>query len=178
MAACEECGYIYEELATTAIAGSLRSFGPRYREVFADINPMVVPERPAALTWSALEYCCHVRDVLLVQRERAVLAQIEECPSFPRMHRDERVALCGYSAGPLGPVLDQLEMAADLCAAVFGAIEGHAWDRRFVYNWPTAAEHDLAWLGRHTVHEGEHHLMDVGRVLAAVVGRPGASAHS
>ena len=39
MAACEECGYIYEELATTAIAGSLRSFGPRYREVFDNFDP-------------------------------------------------------------------------------------------------------------------------------------------
>jgi len=36
------------------------------------------------------------------------------------------------------------------------------------YPWPAPAERDVAWVGRHTVHEGEHHLMDVRRVLAAV----------
>jgi hypothetical protein len=33
--------------------------------------------------------------------------------------------------------------------------------------WPEATERDLGWVGRHAVHEGEHHLMDVRRVLAA-----------
>jgi hypothetical protein len=34
--------------------------------------------------------------------------------------------------------------------------------------WPEATERDLGWVGRHAVHEGEHHLMDVCRVLAAM----------
>jgi hypothetical protein len=33
-----------------------------------------------------------------------------------------------------------------------------------------AAEQNLAWLGRHTVHEGDHHLMDVANVLARASG--------
>lgn len=32
-----------------------------------------------------------------------------------------------------------------------------SWRRPFVYDWPSPAEHDLAW---HTVHEGEHHFLD------------------
>jgi S-DNA-T family DNA segregation ATPase FtsK/SpoIIIE len=82
------------------------------------------------------------------------------------MYRDERAHLCGYSAHPLPSVLDHLEMAASLVADAFHRVEGPAWERRFVYNWPTAAEHDIAWLGRHAVHEGEHHLMDARRVLS------------
>jgi S-DNA-T family DNA segregation ATPase FtsK/SpoIIIE len=97
-----------------------------------------------------------------------VLAQVEDRPSFARMYRDERVALCAYSEVSITSVLDQLEMAATLCALAFGAVEPNSWDRSLVYNWPSASEHDLAWLGRHTVHEGVHHLMDVGRVLAWV----------
>jgi hypothetical protein len=44
--------------------------------------------------------------------------------------------------------------------------ESDDWQRRLVYNYPEPAERDLAWLARHTVHEGEHHLFDVDRLLS------------
>jgi DinB superfamily len=118
--------------------------------------------------WSALEYLCHVRDVVLVQRERAVLARVEDLPSFPRMYRDERVALCRYSEQNVEEVLDQLSVATSLCALVFDGLEEAEWSRPLIYNWPTPAEFDLAWLGRHTVHEVEHHFRDVVSVLTRV----------
>ncbi|HXW80233.1 MAG TPA: DinB family protein [Acidimicrobiales bacterium] len=168
MVACDECGYVYEELPVPEIAVTLRSFGPRYREALGGASAAAASKRPRPDVWSALEYACHVRDVFLVQRERVVLAQVEDRPSFVRMYRDERVPLCGYSTSSLDPVVDQLRMAAELCAGVFTAVQEGSWSRTFLYNWPSTDEHDLAWLGRHTVHEGLHHLMDVGRVLAQV----------
>ena len=33
------------------------------------------------------------------------------------------------------------------------------------YNYPSVAERPLTWVAVHTVHEGEHHLLDIGRVL-------------
>lgn len=167
---CAECGLRGELVELAAIAGTLRSFGADFQQVLAGVGPAAASRRPAPAVWSALEYTCHVRDVLLVQRDRAVLAQVEFRPSFARMHRDERVALCRYGAQPIGAVLGQLTMAADLCATVFDGLDQPAWDRPLVYNWPAPAEHDLAWLGRHTVHEGHHHLMDVRNVLAATSG--------
>lgn len=130
----------------------------------------VVAVRPDPATWSALEYACHTRDVLLVQRDRAVLAQVEECPNFARMHRDERVSLCGYDQHPIEAVLAHVAVAAELCATVFGNLSARAWARRMVYNWPESAERDLLWLGRHTVHEGEHHLKDMRACLLAAAG--------
>ncbi len=168
MVVCDECGYVYDALPAPGIARALQSFPHRYREVLYGVSPATVSRRPQPAVWSALEYSCHVRDVLLVQRERAVLAQVEETPSFARMYRDERVPLCGYPTSSLASVLDQLGMAAELYAGVFAAIEEGSWSRTFLYNWPSADEHDLVWLGRHTVHEGVHHLMDVGRVIAQV----------
>jgi DinB superfamily len=170
--ACDECGFSDELAALDTIAGRLRSFGPRFREALAGAGPDVVSRRPEPAVWSALEYACHVRDVFLIQRERAVLAQVEDTPRTARMNRDERVALCRYNAQALPDVLDQLAMAAELCALVFQDLDGAAWGRRLVYPWPVPAERDVAWVGRHTVHEGEHHLMDVDRVLAAVGAAP------
>jgi DNA segregation ATPase FtsK/SpoIIIE, S-DNA-T family len=162
---CEQCGFSYEALAVGEIARRLRSGPSRYRSALSGASPDTARRRPEPDVWSAHEYVCHVRDVLLVQRDRAVLAQVEEQPSCARMHRDERVDLCGYADQALDEVLAQLEMAAELCALVFDRLDDAAWQRRLIYNWPAAADRDLAWLGRHTVHEVEHHLQDVAAVL-------------
>jgi DNA segregation ATPase FtsK/SpoIIIE, S-DNA-T family len=166
--ACAECGYVYEELPVREIAGTLRSFGHKYGDALGGASAVAASKRPRRDVWSALEYACHVRDVFLVQRERVVLAQVEDRPSFVRMYRDERVPLCGYSTSSLETVVDQLRMAAELCGSVFAGLQESSWSRTFLYNWPSTDAHDLAWLGRHTVHEGVHHLMDVGRVLTQV----------
>jgi hypothetical protein len=40
-----------------------------------------------------------------------------------------------------------------------------------IYGYPEIAERPLSWVLVHTVHEGEHHLLDIGRVLRAARGR-------
>jgi len=134
-------------------------------------DPRRAARRPAPGTWSALEYAAHLRDVLLVQRERAVRVLVEDGPSFPPMHRDERVALCRYSAQSVPEVLDQLAMAARLLALVFDGLDEAALTRPLRYNWPSPTVHDLAWMGRHTVHECRHHLLDVTEGLGPPPGR-------
>jgi hypothetical protein len=170
MTTCTECGYDYESVPTDRLAGRLRDLGRRYREALTGADDRAARRRPAPEVWSALEYACHMRDVLLVQRDRAVLALVEDNPGFARMYRDERVGLCHYSAQPAAEVLDELDMSARLCALVFDGLDRAAWERPLVYNLPSAIApggHNVAWLARHTVHEGEHHLMDVKRALAA-----------
>jgi DinB superfamily len=166
---CAECGFVYEELEVDLVAGSLRSLSRRYADALDSVDVTAATQRPEPTTWSVLEYLCHVRDVLLVQRDRVVLTRVEDRPSVARMYREERVSLCNYRAHDVRQVLDQLRVAAELCATAFGAVTGNAWNRRLVYNWPNAEERDLAWLGRHTVHEAEHHLMDVCSVLSRVM---------
>jgi hypothetical protein len=61
-------------------------------------------------------------------------------------------------------------VAAELGGGTFESLGAAGRARRLVYPWPEATERDLGWVGRHAVHEGEHHLMDVRRVLAAVCG--------
>ncbi|HXW33438.1 MAG TPA: DinB family protein, partial [Acidimicrobiales bacterium] len=124
--------------------------------------------RPSPGVWSAQEYVCHVRDVLLVQRERILLALVEECPSFSRMYRDERVELAGYHEEALSEVLIELGVAIGLFARVSDALSLDQASRRCIYNFPESAERDVAWLCRHTLHEVTHHLLDVKSVVAQV----------
>ncbi len=165
MTACPKCGFVYEDVAIDEIAPALAGLGATFRSALERADPVVARARPEPQVWSPLEYAGHVRDVLLAQRDRVVLARVEENPSFTRLYRDERVEMCGYDTFTLDEVLAQLEMAAALCAATFARLGPADWSRGVVYSWPEPAERDLAWLGRHTLHEGLHHLGDVRRLL-------------
>ena len=168
MTECPECGFVCEDLPLDAVAPSMRAFARSYREALDGIDQAVASERPEPTVWSALEYTCHIRDVLLVQRDRVVLAHVVECPRPVPMSRDERVAICRYDAQSMADVLDQLGMACELCALVFEGLDDDALAREIIYNFPTPVVRDLGWMGRHTVREGFHHLRDVHDVLAAV----------
>jgi hypothetical protein len=162
---CPECSFVYEDIPTEEVSGRIKDLGWRYREALTGVDPELAARRPDPQTWSAAEYACHVRDVLLIQRERVVLARVETKPGFARMYRDERVPICRYGSDPLEVVLDQLAMAAEMCATVFRDLDEAAWSRLMIYNFPNPTDRDVAWLGRHTIHEGEHHLADVHKVL-------------
>jgi S-DNA-T family DNA segregation ATPase FtsK/SpoIIIE len=172
---CAGCAFVYEDLAVERVPERLREIGPNARAALGDIDPKIASTRPEQTVWSALEYACHLRDVLLIQRERVVLALVEERPHPAPMWRDERVTICRYDAQSLADVLDQLAMAGDLCALAFEGLVPAGWARQLVYSWPTTEVRDLAWVGRHTVHEGIHHLGDIGRVLATVGAATGRS---
>jgi S-DNA-T family DNA segregation ATPase FtsK/SpoIIIE len=123
--------------------------------------------RPEPDVWSALEYAGHVRDVLVVQRERLHLALTEECPAFVPMGRDERAVNDRYNEQDPLVVARDLAAAAGALAADFAALDDAGWQRTGIYNWPTPTQRSMLWLGQHTVHEGEHHVRDVDRSLAA-----------
>jgi S-DNA-T family DNA segregation ATPase FtsK/SpoIIIE len=172
---CEQCGFIYDEVALADIPVRLRASEAAYRAALLDDGPGPsqrqedsIRRRPQPDTWSALEYTCHVRDVLLVQRDRTVLALVETKPSFARMSRDERVALARYDAHPPRQVAVQLGVAVELCATVFEGLTPDQWNRPLIYNYPAPTSRDVAWLARNTVHEVEHHLGDIRSVIAAV----------
>jgi DNA segregation ATPase FtsK/SpoIIIE, S-DNA-T family len=60
-----------------------------------------------------------------------------------------------------------------MSAWTFASLDAAQWTRTCVHNHPAPATRDLAWLGRHTVHEAVHHLADVRRILR---GEGGAAA--
>jgi S-DNA-T family DNA segregation ATPase FtsK/SpoIIIE len=165
---CSQCGFDYGTLAPVDVPAALASVGESFRAGLLDTPDEALRRRPKPDVWSGLEYACHVRDVLLVQRDRLYLALVEDKPGFPRMHRDERAALARYNLQEPHAVADQIQVASQLISAAFAAVEEVHWRRRLIYNWPDAQERDVLWLGAHTVHEGRHHLADFD---AAISGR-------
>ena len=113
-----------------------------------------------------MEYSCHVRDVLLAQRERVLLALVVDRPDFAPIFRDERAALARYNEDDPDGVVGELDVAAQLMARLYAGLSSAQLSRPCIYSYPTPAERSLAWVGHHTLHEGRHHLQDLGRVLA------------
>lgn len=115
--------------------------------------------------WSPLEYACHVRDVLLVQRERVLAARRANGHDCASMGRDERAEHDGYSEQDPAEVARQLADAAALFSNVLARLSDDDWDRTVIYHYPETHERSLRWVAVHTVHELQHHLLDMRRQL-------------
>ena len=165
---CAACGFVYDIDATSEAGPEIVRGAGEIADIIASRadNPR---ERPSADVWSTLEYACHLRDVLLVQRERVLLARREIRPSLVPMGRDERAEHDGYNEQLPSDVARQLRDAAALFANVLARLDDEQWKRTVLYNFPAPAERDLAWVAVHTQHEVHHHL---GDVRAQVVDRP------
>ena len=158
---CDECGFSYASVSAEDLPRRLAAAGPRFVATLATVaDPR---RRPAPSVWSPLEYTCHVRDVLRVQGERLALALRTDNPEFALMGREERVVRDAYNAQDPQTVLMELTEAANELARDFGALDPSQWSRTGIYNWPTPETRTLLWLGQHTIHEVEHHLMDLTR---------------
>lgn len=166
---CDQCGFVYGSVGAADIPDAMRALSSRYRDVLLQSDVAgLVRMRPAPDVWSAIEYAGHVRDVWLVQRDRAVLALVEDTPSYPRMFRDERTDLLGYQGEDVAEVAGEVVMAANLMAKLFEGLDPGQLARPCIYNYPEPSERDVAWLGHHTLHEATHHLGDLRAVLARV----------
>lgn len=148
------------------MATFIRDLGGRYEAVLTAplTDGTLRTSRPEGHVWSAVEYGCHVRDVLLAQRERLLLALVEDGPTFVPIYRDERADLARYGDETPAQVAREIAFASALLAWVLDGLGDDAWTRTFVYNTPEPSVRTVLWLALHTLHEGEHHLGDIERV--------------
>jgi hypothetical protein len=161
---CAECGFEYDLGAAPAAGPAIVAGVARFAVLLDGPGPELA-RRPRPGTWSPLEYGCHLRDVLLVQRERVLGARRTHRPEFGPMGRDERVEHDGYAEQLPRAVARQMTDAAALFAHVLARLDGTEWERPLVYSYPARQERTLRWVAVHTVHEVDHHLLDVLRQL-------------
>jgi DinB superfamily len=162
---CDGCGFTYDEAAAGEAARMIRTDASRLAAILAAGGPSL-PGRAEPSRWSPLEYGCHVRDMLFVQRERLLAARRLDRPECTPMGRDERVELDGYATQDPADVARQLNDAARLFGNDLDRLTAAEWDRRVIYTYPEPAERTLRWLAIHTVHEVRHHLGDVREQVA------------
>jgi hypothetical protein len=158
---CGFCGYEYHLDRAVGASQGIVDGTAAIAERLISQNVERLRARPRPETWSPLEYGCHVRDVLLVQRERVLAARRTNRPTFDPMGRDERVEHDGYRVQQPGDVARQLRDAALMFTHVLGRLSPDEWSRTVTYNYPQRQERSLAWVAVHTEHEVLHHLRDI-----------------
>jgi DinB superfamily len=159
---CDECGFVYELGAANDAGGAIFDAAATIAGIVS--SSVDVDRRPDAETWSILEYGCHARDVLLVQRERVLLALRVEEPRLEPMGRDERVESDGYRDQRAVDVARQLGDAALMFRGVLARLDEASWQRTLIYNHPLPGVRTIAWVAVHTLHEMVHHLADIRRI--------------
>jgi DinB superfamily len=167
MTACAECLYEFESLTRGEIRTALLSLAGDHRQLLTSADLDRLRAHPRAGSWSALEYGCHVRDVLRFQRDRVVLAQANDTPEFASMRRDERAVEERYNEQDPRAVAVQLATAARELADTLGTLSDAGWQRPGVYPWPVREVRTVEWIGQRSAHELAHHLFDCRRLLAA-----------
>lgn len=169
MERCDSCEFVYADHVGDDLIENIRLLGPKFRAILVDdaVTLEALHWRSASQEWSAIEYACHVRDVLLVQRERLFLALVEDTPTFVPMYREERARLDSYNTQLPQIIAVQIGVAADLFANACMNLDAASWERTCIYNFPNPTPRTLRWLGAHTLHEGEHHLRDITGCLDA-----------
>lgn len=171
---CAECGFTYDSATADNASDTVRGFGDRYRIQLTrglqnEDLARVLRAHPLDGTWSALEYACHVRDVLAVQRDRIARALAEDLLVLQPMRRDDLVAELEYNEQDPTAVANDLNANAGLLADALTGLSASDWDHPLVYH--DQGQRTVLWVAQHTVHEGEHHLLDIGRVSRAARGR-------
>lgn len=166
---CPECGFTYDLRLAQAAGDDIRAGVAEVAAVLRD-GAVDARSRPRPEVWSPLGYGCHLRDVLLVQRERVLAARRADGADCAAMGREERVDHDGYDEQDPIDVARQLEDAAALFANVLARLGDGEWDRTVVYHYPRTQERSLRWLAVHTVHEARHHLLDIRRQVGAPAG--------
>ena len=87
------------------------------------------------------------------------------------MRRDERVEEQHYNDQDPVTVADDVAAHSSAVATFGENLTDDQLTLTIVYRYPEIAERPLSWVLVHTVHEGEHHLLDIARVLRAARGR-------
>jgi len=167
---CQECGFDYEALEPADIPAALRSFAKRYRAPLSRFLPgedgdAVVRQRPAEGTWSALEYAAHVRDVFAAYDRWIGRCLTEDRPVLDGPRPDDLAAQRRYNEEDPAGVADALAANAERLAATVEALPADMWDRVGVRR---NEERSIRFTARRAVHEGSHHLLDIGRGMRAV----------
>lgn len=166
---CADCDFTYELDQALSARESIRQLAGQVAAILQS-DAIDLRRRPDPATWSPLEYGCHIRDVLLVQRERALAGRRTDGAECPPMGREERVEHDGYNEQDPDDVARQLLDAAALFTNVLARVTAEDWDRTVVYNYPETHTRSLRWLAVHTVHDVQHHLCDMRRQIVNRLG--------
>ena len=168
---CPECGFDGRALAADQVGAMVRDNAAAWQRILARPREELTA-RPSDDRWSALEYACHVRDVLRIYDQRLALMLTEDDPDFANWDQDETAVADRYNEQEPAEVAAAIADAAEPLADRFDGVSGDAWQR--TGNRSDGARFTVESFARYFVHDPVHHLVDVEKGFDALAVPPGA----
>jgi hypothetical protein len=162
---CPECGLDTQSFALAAIPAMLEVNAGQWHALLT--GPGDHRQRPEPAKWSALEYGCHVRDVLRLYETRLTLMLTVAGPHYPNWDQDATAIEDRYADQDPPYVAAEIVSAADFIAARFARITGDQWQRTGFRS--DGAAFTVETFARYFIHDPVHHLYDVTGVRRAVL---------
>ena len=164
---CEACGFDGGVYSDWALLDGLRGLGDRWRERLAEAGDRL-RSRPAPVTWSAIEYAEHSRDITALHAHGVEQALTSDEPTYPAISDDlVEAAAAGYGDADPNDVADALTVAAEQLARLAEEAGADRWNRGLTVG---ETRSDVRRLLEHALHDSLHHLDDVERGLATLAG--------
>jgi len=98
MERCDGCGFVYDLALVDVAAAEIVARADQMASILSGGEDRAVRRRPQPDTWSVLEYCCHVRDVLLVHQARKDFVRVDELAALAVFLASEHAASMTASA--------------------------------------------------------------------------------
>lgn len=156
--ACVGCGLDATAGGPTGVGPQLLDQVYRWRRALLDADDDAVRRRPAAGTWSALEYGAHVRDTITVITERILRTLAEERPELGWWDHEAAVEDGYVNESHVETVVDDLDHNAARLREVLAQVRSDQWER--VGTRRETEEFTVELQARFVLHEVVHHLHD------------------
>jgi hypothetical protein len=159
---CSECGVDVRPIAATDLADRLHQSIDAWIDHLEgpDARPDQLIARPAPSTWSAVEYACHVADVMDLFQHRIFLMLTEDDPTFESW--DPEAAAEQYAGRSPHDAAQLLRGASNRLGNVFDSLAPHLWER--TGQRADGAAFTVLSLSQYFMHDNLHHLHDVTKV--------------
>jgi DinB superfamily len=156
---CPECGLDTQSFPREDVGRMTRANAAAWHRLLTSTSTSDLSSRPAPGRWSALEYACHVRDVLRLYDQRLTLMLTEDSPLFPNWDQDTTAVADRYGDQDPAVVDSELTAAAGTIAAQFDHLTPDQWQR--TGHRSDGANFTVESFARYFVHDPVHHLYDV-----------------
>ena len=169
MEPCQECGFDPDSVSPATAADAVRAFARRYRAPLTRFLPdedggTVLRARPEGGGWTALEYAAHVADVFALFGRRVEQLRAADGATLEVVDHDAVVRSGAYEGLEPSTVAERVDDAANALADAFSGLTAEEWSH---CGTRVGEPRSMLELARRAVHEGSHHLLDVGRALRA-----------
>ena len=158
---CPECGFSARTFPVEQVAETIRETAAAWVEILSGLEAEV-RRRPSPVVWSALEYGCHVRDVLRLYDQRLQLMLAEDDPLYANWDQDETAVSGRYGEQDPATVAAELAEAAETLASRFESVSVEGWQR--TGRRSDGASFSVDSFSRYFLHDVLHHLWDVRMV--------------